>query len=163
MFYESVFRALNKARVKYVVAGGVAVVLYGYNRLTADLDLIIHLEPHNIDKFFDALHRLGYRSRVPVTQEQFKDFANRQSWIKKKGMKVFSFYHPADYLKNIDIFVQEPMRFSMLAQQATKIRVKNINIPVVSINHLIALKKKAGRQQDLMDIAYLNAIKKMKS
>ena len=34
MNYEKVFKALNKARVKYVIAGGVAVVLHGFMRLT---------------------------------------------------------------------------------------------------------------------------------
>ncbi len=162
MFYESVFRALNKARVKYLVAGGVAVVLYGYSRLTADLDLIIHLEPNNIDKFFSVLGRLGYRTKVPVTKEQFKNAKNRATWIKDKGMQVFSFYKQAEYLKNIDLFVYEPIRFNIMAKQAKKIRVKNITLPVLSINHLIKLKKKAGRQQDLIDIAHLEAIRKIK-
>ena len=54
MFYEDVFRALNKGKVRYAVAGGVAVVLHGYIRFTADLDLIIHLEEKNIDKFLVA-------------------------------------------------------------------------------------------------------------
>ena len=43
IFYGKVFKALNKAKVKYVVAGGVAVVLYGYTRYTGDLDLIVLL------------------------------------------------------------------------------------------------------------------------
>jgi hypothetical protein len=44
MNYEKVFKALNKARVKYVIAGGVAVVLHGFMRLTNDLDLIVLLD-----------------------------------------------------------------------------------------------------------------------
>lgn len=40
MFYGEVFKALNKAKVQYVVAGGTAVVLHGYRRFTDDLDLI---------------------------------------------------------------------------------------------------------------------------
>jgi len=43
MFYGEVFKALNKDKVKYVVAGGVAVNLYGYPRFTKDLDDIIQL------------------------------------------------------------------------------------------------------------------------
>ena len=36
---EAVLDSLNQARVRYLVVGGVAVVLHGYLRTTADLDL----------------------------------------------------------------------------------------------------------------------------
>ncbi|NUO09217.1 MAG: hypothetical protein HUU08_11145 [Candidatus Brocadia sp.] len=41
MFYESIFDKLNKSHIDYIVVGGVALVLHGVVRLTADLDLII--------------------------------------------------------------------------------------------------------------------------
>ena len=63
MFYGEVFKALNKAKVKYVVAGGVAVVLHGYHRLTKDLDLVVLLEKKNLEKFFEALKKIGYIPR----------------------------------------------------------------------------------------------------
>lgn len=78
-FYEEVFRALNKAKVKYVVAGGVAVVLHGYRRNTDDLDLYVLLEEKNLDYLFDALKSAGYSPKVPVTKEQFKDKRQRES------------------------------------------------------------------------------------
>ncbi|MDN3515601.1 MAG: hypothetical protein NG747_14545 [Candidatus Brocadia sp.] len=40
MFYESIFDKLNKSHIDYIVVGGVALVLHGAVRLTADLDLI---------------------------------------------------------------------------------------------------------------------------
>ena len=36
--FEPIFEALNRQNVRYVVVGGVAVVLHGHARLTADLD-----------------------------------------------------------------------------------------------------------------------------
>jgi len=41
--FAPVFEALNGARVRYVVVGGVAVVLHGHARLTTDLDLVVDL------------------------------------------------------------------------------------------------------------------------
>jgi uncharacterized protein (DUF1330 family) len=38
---ESVLSALNAAGVRYLVVGGVAVVLHGHLRTTAALDLVI--------------------------------------------------------------------------------------------------------------------------
>ncbi len=39
--YQPLFRALNESEVRYVVVGGVATVLHGYARFTADIDLIV--------------------------------------------------------------------------------------------------------------------------
>ena len=41
LLYEPLFHALNASGARYVVVGGVATVLHGYARLTADIDLII--------------------------------------------------------------------------------------------------------------------------
>ena len=162
MFYEAVFRALNKARVKYLVAGGIGVVLHGFPRFTADLDLIIHLEEKNIDSFFEALSKLGYRPRLPLTKEQFADRNNRNEWKKNKNMTVFSFFHLEEPFKTVDLFVKEPIRFELMSKEAEKIKVKGIAIPVVSIKHLIRMKAKAGRPEDLVDIANLKVIQRSK-
>jgi hypothetical protein len=64
MFYGEVFKALNKAKVKYVVAGGFAVVLHGYERLTKDLDLIVLLEEDNLNAFYNVLKKINYKYKV---------------------------------------------------------------------------------------------------
>ena len=70
---ERVLSALNRENVRYLVAEGVAVVLHGYLRTTADLDLIVQLEPKNILGTLRALDSLGYRPRAPVAAEDFAD------------------------------------------------------------------------------------------
>lgn len=48
MKFESiiaVFKALDDAGVRFLVAGGVAVNLHGYARMTQDLDLVVELSP----------------------------------------------------------------------------------------------------------------------
>ena len=52
-FYEDVLKALNKAKVEYVVFGAVAAILYGVQRSTMDIDIMIDLEERNIDRFFN--------------------------------------------------------------------------------------------------------------
>jgi hypothetical protein len=42
--FEPIFEALNSVQVRYIVVGGVATVLHGFARLTADLDLIVDLD-----------------------------------------------------------------------------------------------------------------------
>lgn len=158
MLYAEVFKALNKEGVKYALAGGVAVVLYGYLRFTADLDLIVCLDEKNVDRFFVALTKLGYLPKVPVTKEQFKDKKQRRLWQKEKGMVVFSFFHPKEHLKLIDVFIDEPIRFDVIERSLVKINVEDITIPLLALKHLIKLKEKAGRDRDLIDLANLKAI-----
>lgn len=163
MYYDEVIRALNKNKVKYAVAGGVAVVLYGYTRLTLDLDLIVELSEKNLSKFFDILYDLSYRPKIPVTKEEFISKQKRQEWMKKKGMVVFSFFHLKDHLKLIDIFVTELIKFSEIKKKIAKIDLNRLTVPVVSIEHLIRLKRIAARSKDLMDIRNLEEIRKLKN
>lgn len=162
MYYDKVIRALNKNKVKYAVAGGVAVVLYGYTRLTLDLDLIVELSEKNLDKFFDTLYDLGYKPKVPVTKDEFKSKKKRQEWIRKKRMVVFSFFHLKDHLKLIDMFVTEPIKFSEIHKKINTIDLKGLKVPVVSIGHLKKLKLLASRLKDLEDVRNLEEIQRIK-
>jgi predicted nucleotidyltransferase len=42
---EEVARALDQARVRFILVGGIAVVAHGYGRLTRDLDLVTSSKP----------------------------------------------------------------------------------------------------------------------
>jgi hypothetical protein len=53
--YIPFFEALNDTQVRYVVVGGLATVLHGYARLTADIDLMVDLESAELRKGIDAL------------------------------------------------------------------------------------------------------------
>lgn len=162
MYYDAVIRALNKNKINYAVAGGVAVILYGYTRLTLGLDLIVELKKKNLERFFDALYKLGYRPKIPVTKEEFTSKQKRQEWIKKKGMVVFSFFHLKDHLKLIDVFVTEPIKFSEINKKINMINLKGLVIPVVCIEHLKKLKLLASRFKDLMDIRNLEEIQRLR-
>lgn len=63
--------ALNRASVRFLLVGGLAVVEHGYSRNTFDVDLVLQLTPDTIARAFKALEELDYRPRVPITSEQF--------------------------------------------------------------------------------------------
>lgn len=44
---ETIVRALNDAKVKYLIVGGLAVNAHGFVRLTRDVSLVLGLEPAN--------------------------------------------------------------------------------------------------------------------
>jgi len=66
---------LNRKRVRYLVVGGVAVNLYGIERATGDLDLVVDLEDRNLKRFIRAMKELGFKPKVPVA---LNDLARRE-------------------------------------------------------------------------------------
>ncbi len=153
---EAIFKALNDAGVRYLVAGGLAVNAHGYLRYTKDVDFVIHLVPDNIERAFSALKKLGYKPNVPVTAKQFADPVQRQSWIRDKGMQVLQFWSDAHIETPIDIFVSEPFPFDEEYDRALeKPLYGTIEVRFVSIPTLIHMKEAAGREQDRIDIEHL--------
>lgn len=155
---ERVLGALNSAGVRYLVVGGVAVVLHGHLRTTADLDLVVQLERDNVLKAVRALADLGYRPRAPVAAEAFADEAVRESWVRDKGLTVFSFWSSRALTLEVDLFVREPFGFADVYSRALKVPLENTFVWVISLLDLIALKSQARRPQDLEDIEALKAI-----
>jgi predicted nucleotidyltransferase len=158
-WYLDIFRELVESNVRFVVAGGVALNLLGVPRFTADLDLIVALDERNVLTFTDCMTRLGFIPRVPVQAKDFAVAENRERWRREKNMRVFSFTKPNNPLEVVDVFVYEPMPFEEMWERREAIPIENFSLPVVSVDHLIALKKEAGRLQDLSDIEALEKVK----
>jgi hypothetical protein len=158
MYYEKIFRALDERKIRYAVAGGIAMVLHGAVRFTADLDLIVDFEPENVNRFLSIVDELGYRPRNPVAAAEFVDPAKRKLWQQEKNMVVFSFVHSERPMELIDVFVSEPIPFAEIARELVKVSAKGITIPVVSLRHLKRLKQDTGRVQDQKDVQVLNSL-----
>ncbi|HAK55274.1 MAG TPA: hypothetical protein DCP38_07295 [Acidobacteria bacterium] len=156
--FEPLFQALNEAGVRYVVVGGVAVVLHGHARLTADIDLACDLAPAQARLLIETLVNLGFAPRASVEPLDFADPNIRQSWIDDKGMEVFSMVDRADPMRAVDIFAASPIEFEQLLARADEILLEATAVRVASIPDLIQLKRLAGRPQDLADIEQLERI-----
>ena len=160
MFYEEVFRKLGEKKIRYAVAGGIALVLHGAVRFTSDLDLIIELSASNLENFISAMNELGYKPRLPVKTEDLLDPLMREKWRVEKGMEVFTFYHPELRINQVDVFIKEPLNFDALEKELVWITARDVTIPVVSLSHLKILKRIAGRPQDFADIEALEELEK---
>lgn len=158
--YRKLFEALFKNKIRYLVAGGVAVNLHQVNRATVDLDLIVHLEPANAKQFVKVMLALGYKPKLPVKADDFTKKEIRKKWAEEKNMMVFSFVHPQNPFEMIDIFVEEPRPFDELEKNKMEVKAFDVTIPVLGLKDLIAMKKEAGRETDLFDVRQLEKIKK---
>ncbi|MEO8035318.1 MAG: DUF6036 family nucleotidyltransferase [Acidobacteriota bacterium] len=155
---ERLLIQLTEAGVRYLVVGGVAVVLHGYLRATADLDLVIDLSPGNVATAIDVLGRLGFHPRAPVELGAFSDAEERANWIEEKNLQVFSVWHPEIPGFELDLFVKLPFNFDEVYARATIARLGNTDVTVASIDDLVEMKRKAGRPRDQEDIEALLAL-----
>lgn len=155
---RQIFTTLNDAGVDYVVVGGLAVILHGYLRATADLDLAIGLSPDNAGKAMAALASTGLQPRLPVAMSDFRDPGKRHEW-KQRNMLVFPLWDPANPLRSVDVFIDEPIAFDELLGDAVRKDLDGVTIPVASIEHLIRMKRETGRGRDLEDIEKLEQIR----
>lgn len=162
--YLTFLQILFEKNAQYVVVGGIAANLYGCERMTRDIDIILDLDDaKTMDAFFYACKSLSLVPHVPVKLEDFGVKAIRNKWIKEKNMLVFCLtLHDNPFIK-IDIFVKKPDNFEELYKNRKIIEVENqgrvLKLNLVSIDELIKMKEAVGRDKDLIDV---NNLKKAK-
>ena len=162
MTYSDLFRALNAANVRYLIAGGFAVNLYGYVRLTVDLDLALALDEVNLNSAINTLTGLGYRPQVPVPAADLAKPGKRREWIEGKGALVFTFVQPDQPHHHVDVFLDLPFDFAAAWAARSEFHVDDVTLPTVGLETLIAMKRLAGRPRDISDIEQLERISAMK-
>lgn len=155
---EWVLAPLERAGVRYLVVGGVAVVLHGYLRTTLDLDLVLHLERDNVERALNALASLGFQPQAPVPLSSFAQPEIRETWLRDKNMTVFSLWHPDQPGFAVDLFVQEPFDFDSVYSRALRVSLADVEVTVVSREDLMAMKRATGRARDLDDLAALSEL-----
>jgi predicted nucleotidyltransferase len=124
-----ILNRLHDSHVDFVIVGGVAAALQGGSRATFDLDLVPSLAPDSWAAAIDLLGSLGARPRSP------------------------------DGAVEVDLLVSESDDLDALRARADKITLEGRTFFVASIDDLITMKQRAGRPQDLLDIAELEAIR----
>ena len=152
MFIKQVITAFQKFQVKYAVVGGVAVALHGAIRGTVDIDFVIQLDRSQFEAAEKALLSIGLQARLPVTATDVFDF--RDEYIRNKNLVAWSFYHPSNPLEIVDILITQDLKTVKTVDK----KVDRMIVKVISILDLIAMKKQAGRPQDIEDIKALEKL-----
>ncbi len=161
IFYEEILRAFQKEKVKYVLVGGIAANLLGLMRSTADLDILVEMSDENLKKILVILKKRGYRIKQPVDPMCIAEKKTREDWMKNKHLKAINFYKK-DGFEEVDIIIDSPVSFEEARKSASIIRTGDVALPVISIDKLIKMKERTGRQVDKFDVRELKAIKKLR-
>jgi hypothetical protein len=153
--------ALADNEVQFVVAGGVAMLLHGYQRMTLDLDVAVAPEPPNLRRFITTLDSLKFIPRAPLPADTLLNRDLIARLVKEKNALVFSFWRPdAPYIQ-IDIFLTRENSFERLASDARIVMVDGRSVLVASRPKLIEMKRRVKpiRDKDLDDIETLELIR----
>jgi hypothetical protein len=147
-------RELDRAHVRYLIVGGVAVVAHGYVRLTTDLDLVLDLETENIRLALFCFVTLGYRPRENVAISDFKDPSKRQMWKDQLGKLTFTLGKDSPIGPvAIDLFLFAPFPFEEAWNDAAwQSYPEGIRFPCVDLGRLLAMKRASSRPKDSLDV-----------
>ncbi|MEN9550004.1 MAG: hypothetical protein RIR12_2595 [Bacteroidota bacterium] len=141
--FRDFLTALNNQEVKYIMVGGLAVVLHGHARVTGDMDIWVERTEENYNKLAKAFHQFG----MPMFDMTLLNFMN------VKENDVFSFgRNPV----GIDIMTAvKGLQFEESYLLSEIFVDDGLPIRLVHINQLLTAKRAAGRLKDLDDIKQL--------
>lgn len=157
---ERFLNALASTEVAFVLCGGMACILHGVSRTTADLDLAVKLEQSNIERFVDVAEQFGLRPRIPEPLRAFTDPERRRSWINEKNAVVFTLNFPESAMQ-ADVFLNYPVPYADLEQHANMARIGTGPwFRISSKADLIAAKRavEVDRPEDRFDITKLQEL-----
>lgn len=158
MFYQRLFAALAGHDVRYLLVGGLAVNLYGVPRMTMDVDVIIALDPQNVDHFIAAVEELGLRPVLPVAMAELADPAKRKEWVERPNLVAFALRAQGTGDPTGDVVLGVELPFDEAHRRRVVRELDGIAIDVASIKDLIAMKKRSGREQDRYDVLQLQKL-----
>ncbi|MEP6949576.1 MAG: DUF6036 family nucleotidyltransferase [Ginsengibacter sp.] len=143
--FQDFIRAFNINNVKYLLVGGYAVILHGYVRSTADMDIWVDKTKKNYGKIKKALNQFG----APSFSES--EFLGDQ-------FNVWGFGREPN---RIEIMSEvKGLKFEVAYNKSKIYEQDNLRINFIDFNDLLDAKKAAGRFKDKNDIEQLNKKKK---
>lgn len=149
---------LHRQRVDYVVIGGVAVQAHGSPRTTQDLDLLVSPMRDNLARLAASLHDLD--AMLYATATEAVDFVPDAAFLATKTS--WNLTTPAG--GRLDLWIDTTDLagargdWSALRERALEIVLAGATVPVVGRDDLISMKRAAGRERDLADVAVLTSL-----
>jgi hypothetical protein len=142
------WRIFKENKLKFIMVGGFAVNLHGFNRTTGDVDIWIKDEAENRKIFRQVLIDLNYADLPQIHDLDF--VPGWTTFLLNNGLEL----DVMTYLKGF-----EKEKFDFCLKYASIAKVLELEIPFLNINHLLEAKKATFRPKDQIDIIELEKIK----
>ena len=134
-----VCRLLNRARVRYLIAGGVAANLHGSVRATRDVDLLVPPDSRNMARLIEALSALPWGVARELDPDE----------IARKAITIVGDDPRVDVLT-----VAWTVTFAKAWPRRRQRRIAGVRVPYLSLSDL-RRSKQTGRASDRADLEAL--------
>ena len=150
--FRDLIHLLSAGQVEFIVIGGVAAIFHGSAHLTFDLDVLYRRTGDNLERIASALRNIkpylrGAPAGLPFTLD---------SHTLARGLN----FTLTTELGDIDLLgeVAGGGTYDRLYAESEQGTIDGIDVRVVSLRRLIALKRAAGRPKDFDALAGLEAL-----
>jgi predicted nucleotidyltransferase len=142
--YKEMLQCLLEENVRFLLVGAYAVAVHGFPRATKDIDFFVWATPENAANLMRALAKFG----APLHNISEADLSS-------EGV-VFQIGNSP---RRIDIITNiSGVKFEQAYANKTTISIEGIEVPVISLEDLIANKRASARTQDLADVEKLESV-----
>ena len=140
---QDFIQCLNEAAVDYLLVGGYAVILHGYNRTTENINIWVNPTSDNFARLVTAFHRFG----LPLFDLTESKFLNVSAY------DVWTYGVPPNA---IDLMPKvKGLDFSAAYANSSTYEFDDLSVRLINYHDLITAKRAAGRLRDLNDIEQL--------
>ena len=136
--FKELLRLFNENDVKYLIIGGIAVLMHGYARNTVDLDLSVAADQENAEKIVRVLEEFGFGT----TDLSTALFTTENSLVRIGVPPVR--IEILNYLQGLS--------FEQAFANRIERNFQGVMVNLISLQDLISNKKAVGRHKDLADV-----------
>lgn len=148
--HQELLASLVDNKVSFMLIGGYAVIYYGYERVTGDLDIWLQPDNENLPKLLKALKDFGIEE-------------NSMDRIKQIDLTTPQMFYIGDKPRRIDFLTKvSGISFSEAILLVNYFPLEDKQVPVIQYHHLILTKITTGRLKDKADVEELQRINKFK-
>lgn len=142
----SLLAAFREAGVEFVVVGGLAVIFYGYERYTRDMDIFLRPTEENAKRAFSVLQAKGVEQGSLRPDDLLLEYETTRLGKDDDSIDVLNSFGKASF---DDVWADR-----------VEVEIGGAVIPFVSRDRLIANKLEVGRLRDLVDVEELELVEK---
>ncbi|MFN8415216.1 MAG: DUF6036 family nucleotidyltransferase [Cytophagaceae bacterium] len=144
----SLWKAFEKFQLKYIIVGGFATNLHGFNRITADCDIFIKDTPEN---------RLALKNSLESVESLDFSFIDTTEFAPGWSSVTLSSGLALDIMTYMAGIPAE--KFDECYNVASEATIYDCTIHFLHINHLIEAKLASNRSKDKIDVEELIKIR----
>ena len=141
---------LLKEEVEFIVIGGYAVIYHGYERVTADMDLLINPDDINKEKLLKTFREFG------ILEEDI-------ALVKNLDFNKPQVFHIGVMPNKIDFLTRiAGVTFAEANEKKILLPLMDQQIPILQLEHLVTNKMLSERLKDKADVEELQKILRFK-